>query len=53
MNTVSILSVLERKADFVAARFEKPDPSEHDPYYSRYIDRVPAGDFLAFLRRQV
>lgn len=34
------------------AHWERPDPSEHSPYYSRYIDKVPEGDLLAFARDQ-
>jgi hypothetical protein len=47
----SALSVLERPGS-AAARFDPPSADEHDPYYSRYISRVPAGDFLAHLRGQ-
>lgn len=31
----------------------RPDPSEHLPYYSRYVDRVPDGDLLQMLRTQL
>lgn len=31
---------------------EKPAASEHNPYYSKYIDRVPAGDIIAQLETQ-
>jgi hypothetical protein len=34
------------------AIFEKPQATEHGPYYTRYIDKVPPGDFCAMLRRQ-
>ena len=30
----------------------RPDPSEHAPYYSRYIDLVPDGDVLRTLAAQ-
>src|SRR5262249_11249209 len=33
-------------------RVERPGPDEHDPYYSRYIDRVPDGDLMAILAAQ-
>lgn len=36
--------------DFHARR---PAPTEHAPYYSRYIDQVPDGDVLAALDAQV
>ena len=32
---------------------EKPGASEHAPYFSRYIDLVPAGDVLSVLRSQI
>jgi uncharacterized damage-inducible protein DinB len=32
---------------------QKPDASEHAPYYSRYIDLVPAGDILTTLEAQL
>lgn len=31
---------------------ERPQPSEHVPYFSRYIDVVPHGDLLALLDAQ-
>lgn len=31
---------------------DRPDTSEHSPYYSRYIDRVPPGDIIGQLARQ-
>lgn len=31
----------------------RPDPSEHAPYYSVYIDRVPDGDVVATLTAQM
>jgi hypothetical protein len=34
------------------ARLEPPAADEHHPYYGRYISRVPAGDFIAYVRRQ-
>ena len=36
--------------DFRAVR---PAADEHNPYYSRYIDRVPAGDIVDTLSRQI
>ncbi len=32
--------------------FSRPDGTEHNPYYSKYIDRVPEGNLLDFLARQ-
>jgi uncharacterized damage-inducible protein DinB len=32
---------------------DRPDVSEHDAYYSRYIDLVPEGDILAMLDAQL
>lgn len=51
MNVSTVLSIIERP--LTGAPLERPAAGEHDPYYSRYIDRVPAGDFLALLRSQV
>jgi len=31
----------------------KPESNEHDPYYRKYIDRVPDGDIAATLGSQV
>ncbi|HEX6369377.1 MAG TPA: DinB family protein [Longimicrobium sp.] len=31
----------------------RPDASEHLPYYSKYVDRVPDGDLLQTLRAQL
>jgi len=31
----------------------KPESNEHDPYYRKYIDRVPDGDIAATLDSQV
>jgi hypothetical protein len=31
----------------------RPDPSEHDPYYSRYISLVPGNDVIASLASQI
>ncbi len=31
----------------------RPDPTEHDPYYTRYISLVPEGNILAALEGQV
>lgn len=49
----AILSALERPAPSAAARFEIPEADEYDPYFGRYISRVPPGDFCSILRRQV
>lgn len=48
----SALTLLERPPASVAARFEPPAADEYDPYYVRYISRVPAGDLPAILRSQ-
>ena len=32
---------------------EKPSPSEHEAYYSLYIDQVPEGDVLEALGTQI
>jgi hypothetical protein len=32
---------------------QRPQPDEHDPYYSRYISLVPDGDVLDTLRAQI
>jgi hypothetical protein len=34
-------------------RHSRPAASEYSPYYSRYIDRVPAGDIVEILRTQI
>jgi hypothetical protein len=34
-------------------RICKPDPTEHAPYFSRYIDLVPDGDILGTLAAQL
>lgn len=31
----------------------RPEAGEFDPYYARYIDRVPEGDVASLLKRQV
>jgi uncharacterized damage-inducible protein DinB len=36
-----------------APAFDRPAADEHAPYYSRYIDRVPDGDILEILQRQM
>jgi hypothetical protein len=36
-----------------APPFDRPAADEHAPYYSRYIDRVPDGDLLDYLQRQM
>ncbi len=33
-------------------RYDRPDGSEHDPYYAKYIEGVPDGDVLQALERQ-
>lgn len=47
------LSALERPAPSAIARLEGPAADEYDPYYGRYISKVPPGDLCATLRRQV
>jgi DinB family protein len=37
----------------VEERHSRPAANEHAPYYSRYIDRVPAGDIVEILRNQI
>jgi hypothetical protein len=37
----------------VSTAFARPGPDEHAEYYRRYIDRVPDGDVLDMLERQV
>ncbi len=32
---------------------QRPQADEHNPYYSKYIDRVPDGDLVSLLREQV
>jgi hypothetical protein len=34
------------------SRVPKPEPNEHDPYFSNYIDRVQSSDLLEDLERQ-
>jgi hypothetical protein len=34
-------------------QISKPSAGEHNPYYSRYIDLVPAGDILGTLSSQI
>jgi hypothetical protein len=36
-----------------ALRIAKPQESEHDPYYSRYISLVPGNDVIETLRQQI
>lgn len=31
----------------------RPQADEHNPYYAKYIDKVPAGDLISMLREQV
>jgi hypothetical protein len=35
------------------ARIEKPDPSEYNEYYGRYVALVPAGDIVPILAEQI
>ena len=35
-----------------APAFARPGADEHDPYYGKYINLVPEGDLVAYLRRQ-
>jgi hypothetical protein len=37
----------------IVTTIPRPQPDEHAPYYSRYIDRVPDGDLLTLLTTQV
>jgi uncharacterized damage-inducible protein DinB len=36
-----------------AALHERPAPDEHSPYFARYVSRVPDGDVIATLTRQL
>jgi hypothetical protein len=36
-----------------AVRSNRPEAGEFDPYYARYIDRVPEGDVASLLERQL
>ncbi len=36
-----------------AVSIQRPQPDEHNPYYGKYIDRVPEGDLVSLLREQV
>jgi hypothetical protein len=36
-----------------AAQTRRPDTGEFDPYYARYIDRVPDGDVATLLEQQI
>lgn len=36
----------------MTARYDRPDASEHAPYYAGYIARVPDGDLLKTLEQQ-
>jgi hypothetical protein len=36
-----------------APAFDRPSADEHSPYYARYIDRVPDGDLLEYMQRQL
>jgi hypothetical protein len=54
MTNLSLLqTVFEQPLAGAVAVFDPPGADEHDPYYARYISRVPAGDFAATLRKQV
>ena len=35
------------------AAMKRPDPTEHAPYYGRYVDLVPQGDICALLEQQI
>lgn len=35
-----------------APRFDRPDPTEHSPYFGKYIAQVPDGDLLRMLETQ-
>lgn len=37
----------------MSARNERPRPDEYNPYYQRYIERVPPGDIVNLLRDQL
>jgi len=37
----------------VESRIPKPEPGEHDPYYSTYVDRLEGEDLMAELELQV
>lgn len=54
MSSTILRAVLARLEGPTAARadFGKPEATEHGPYYSRYIDKVPPGDYCAMLRSQ-
>lgn len=32
---------------------KRPDPSEYDPFYATYIDRVPEGDIVALMTSEL
>lgn len=36
----------------VMAYTERPVPEEYDPYFGRYVERVPAGDLISILEEQ-
>lgn len=36
-----------------ATQFARPGADEHAPYYSTYIDKVPSGNLLELLRKQI
>jgi hypothetical protein len=35
------------------SRSDRPDPSEHQPYYEKYISLLPPGDIVATLEREL
>ena len=37
----------------LAPRYQPPAPSEHAPYYGRYIEQVAGADLLEVLRSQI
>jgi uncharacterized damage-inducible protein DinB len=39
-------------SQMTTAVLARPAPSEHDPYFAKYVAFVPEGDFLAVLARQ-
>lgn len=49
---LATLAILERPSSRPSARIDRPAADEHDPYYSRYIEKMPVGDYSDVLRRQ-
>ena len=37
----------------MTAVFSRPDPAEYPPYYATYVDKVPSGDLLGHLEKQI